>query len=153
MPARPRKPAVAAPEPEVEEPAGRDPELFLTKELTPTQADYVEWLADTLGDLGDLEWERVAFVAVSLYSDFQKSDFNKDRKEERRNARTARVAANGDAEEDDEEPEAPAKPARRGKTAAAAPAAPARPARGGKATATAAPAGKRGRGRPAAEVY
>jgi hypothetical protein len=139
----PRGRAASAPAntPTAEDNGARDLSVYLTKDLTPTMVDYVEWLADTFGKLEKLDADRLAFISVTVYPEFQKSDFNRDRKAQRREARAAAPAPA------DETP-APATTGRRG---------PGRPPkgttggttgrRGAPAPATAA---RRGRGRPAA---
>lgn len=141
---RGRKPA---PEPEPEA-NGEAPDLqrYLTKPLTPTMEDYVEWFEDNVAELRSLSRDlpRILYLGVTLYKQFQESDFNVQQREARRAERASAAP---------EEPE-PAKPARgRGRTAAASTASgngtPAR--RGRKAAETAEPETPARRGRkPAA---
>jgi hypothetical protein len=142
-PTRGRRPAPKPVEPEVEE-EEYDFTDYLTKDHTPTMADYVEWFTANVADPDELESDRLIVLGARLYNIFQKSQFNIDRREARRaergQSRTARAAANGEGEEVEaeeyEEEEAPAKPAaRRGRGKTATPAAatvPARPARKGR---------------------
>jgi hypothetical protein len=137
-----RRAAVA--EPEVEETdEAPDYTAYADKEITATMEDFHEWLEQEVGIKLDL---RSVALGGTLRMEFQKSQFNKDRRAERQ---AARAAGNGAAEE--AEPEAPAKPARRGRQAAAATSAKPGPAKGaGKATAATPGPSRRGGRRPAA---
>jgi hypothetical protein len=159
MPPRGRRPA---PEPEPEQNGEVDLQKYLSKDLTPTMLDYTEWFEENVAPLADLRKDlpRILYLGVTLYSHFQRSDFNVERREERRAERAS-------AREPEPEPAATrsrrAKPAAastepagsngrarsRGKPAAAKPAAkPAATTRGrGKPAAAAKPAAPAGRGR------
>lgn len=137
MPARGRKPAAApAPvEPTVEE---VDYQFYIDKDLTATMRDYVEWFEKNVSKLNKLDEDKILTLGVSLYSHFQKSDFNVDRREARRAEREAAAEAPPEPE-----PAAPARGRGRRAPAATAPAnaAPARsgrPARGRRPAAAAA---------------
>jgi len=112
----------------------RDLSGYKDKDPTAKMVDYHEWLEQELGIKMDL---RSVYVGVTLYPEFQKSDFNKERTAARRAERTA---GNGTP--------APA-------PAAEAPKPRGRPKGGttGKREVPApATAGKRGRGRPKAST-
>jgi hypothetical protein len=142
---RGRKPA---PEPEPEQ-NGEAPDLqrYLTKPLTPTMEDYVEWFETEVAELRSLSRDlpRILYLGVTLYKHFQESEFNQTRRDERRAERASAAPP---------EPE-PAKPARgRGRPAAAStePASTNGARRGRKPAAAAEPATPARRGRkPAAE--
>lgn len=136
---RTRQPAAAPePEPEVTASNGEAPdqdaviERYLTKNLTATQEDFIEWFDDNVTDhvaLGKTDPDRLMILANQTYGMFQQSDFNRDRKAERKAQRESAAAA-----EPEPEPEPVRPAARRGKgRPAAAPEqaapAPARPAR------------------------
>jgi len=127
-----KRTAQAEPEPEAE---GRDLSAYADKEPTVKIQDYHEWLGEQFPDL-DLDLQSV-YLGVTLYPDFQKSDFNRTRTAQRREAR---AQDNGAA---DEAEAAPAKG--RGKAAAA------KPATGGTTGRRGKPAG-RGRGRATADA-
>jgi hypothetical protein len=120
----------AAPAAEVAD-TERDITGYVDKAPTAKMEDYHEWLEAALDTKID---KQSMFLGVTLYPDFQRSEFNRNRTAARREARQA---ANG------AEDEAPApKTARRGRPAAAA--------KEPKAAAAKTP--KRGRGRPAASA-
>lgn len=136
MPPRGRKAAAAevAPEPEVDE---TDPLLkHLTKDLSATMEDYVDWLEQEYPELLKEGWDRIAVFAVYAYPTFQKSDFNIERRSARKAERAASAPA---AEEPEPETEAPARRGRKAAAPAKAAAKPAPPRRGKAAAATAAP--------------
>jgi hypothetical protein len=110
----------------------RDLTGYLDKAPTAKMEDYHEWLEGVLGVEIDKD---SMFLGVTLYPDFQRSNFNRGRTAARREAR---AAGNGETEA-----EAPAKatPAKRGRPPKAAAA---------KATPAKATPAKRGRGRAAA---
>ncbi len=141
MPPRGRRSTAATQEPEVQEPATNgeaDLSGYLDKNLTPTMLDYIEWLTDQVGDLAELDVDRLVALSLYGYPKFQKSDFNRDRKEARREARAA-----ASEPETETEPE-PARPARgRGAAKPATPKPAARPSGDG----TGRPARPAGRGR------
>jgi hypothetical protein len=123
----PRGRQATAPAPATE---ARDISAYKDKAPTAKMVDYHEWLEDQLGVKLDL---RSVYAGVTLYPEFQKSDFNKERTAARRAERTA---GNGTPAP---EPEAP-KPTRGRKPGGTT------GKRGAPAPTT---AGKRGRGRPA----
>jgi hypothetical protein len=144
------RPAQPPAEPEVNESNGEAPDQdaiidrYLTKALTFTQSDFIEWFDANVTDhvaLGKTDPDRLMILANQTYGMFQQSDFNRDRKAERKAEREQAAAA-------ETEPEPTPAPARagarrgRGKPATAATAepagnaAPARPARGRRTAAT-----------------
>lgn len=142
----PKGRAAAVAEPEVtEEEAAPDYTGYADKGPTPTMADFVEWLEIEVygGEFPGTAKEQAAFangvrLGGTLRMEFQKSDFNIERREERR---AERAVATEEEPADETEAVAPAKPARGRATATAKPA----------ATATAKPATRgRGRGKPVA---
>jgi hypothetical protein len=113
----------------------RDLTGYLDKAPTAKMEDYHEWLEGVLGVEIDKD---SMFLGVTLYPDFQRSQFNRGRTAARREAR---AAGNGEAEAETETP-AKATPARRGRPpgkAAAGKATPAKRGRGKAAAGTAAP--------------
>jgi hypothetical protein len=129
---RGRQAPAPAPEPEVEQ---VDFTPYLEKPLSATMADYAVWFRDNVGDPDQIDSDRLLALGSSLYTHFQRSDFNQTRRTERRAAREAEAAP---------EPTAPATGRGRGRgargTAPAAPAAgPGRGRRGRPAAAAAAP--------------
>jgi hypothetical protein len=132
-PAKGRRAATAPPPPAEPEANGQvDFQKYISKDLSPTMADYVEWFEQEVASLDDIPVDKILVLGVSLYGHFQKSDFNIDRREARRANR---------APAPEPEPE-PAKPARggRGRSRAAAP----EP----EPETEPEPAARRGRGRP-----
>lgn len=162
--------AKPAPEPEVEETeeteetGERDYTVYAEKPVTATMEDFAQWLHEEVGDINEMgknDPVRLVALAGTLRMEFQKSDFNRDRREERRAERAAAREAEPEAAEEEAE-EAPAKPAR-GRAAKPAsstskPAAskPATARRAGAKPAASAPAGKpagrRGRAAATAEA-
>jgi hypothetical protein len=144
------KAAAAAAEPEVDEAdveEERDYSVYAEKELTPKMLDFAEWVGENVGDITEMEPERLIALGPTLYHDFQRSDFNKSRTEERRAARVTAAEEKATAKAAKEEPEAaPAKPAGRGRAAGRA--TPAKAA----ATRPAAATPPKRRGRPAASA-
>jgi hypothetical protein len=143
MPPRGRKPN-PKPDPEPEQNGEVDLAKYLTRDLTATMQDYVEWFEENVAPLADLRRDlpRILYLGVTLYSHFQKSDFNVERREERRAERAS-------AREPEPEPAS----ARRGRgKPAAANGTSARGTRGRTAAkpAAAAKPATRGRGKPAA---
>jgi hypothetical protein len=153
----PRKAAVT--EPEVDETdEAPDYTVYADKDITPTMEDFHEWLEQEVGIELDL---RSVALGGTLRMEFQKSQFNKDRRAQRQ---AERAAGNGASENEDEAPtprrgrgkaaaepkdETPA-PARRGRQAAAASSGKTAPSKGaGKASAATPAPSRRGR-RPAA---
>jgi hypothetical protein len=119
----------AAPEPEPEAPANGevDYQKYVDKPFSPTMTDYIEWFEQNVASLDELDVERILVLGVSMYSHFQKSDFNIERREERRSQRATSRAAAEDEPEEAEEAEEEAPRTRRGKAPAKpAPAASAR---------------------------
>jgi hypothetical protein len=115
-----------------------DYQFYIDKDLTATMRDYVEWFEKNVSKLNKLDEDKILTLGVSLYSHFQKSDFNVDRREARRAEREAAAEAPPEPE-----PAAPARGRGRRAPAATAPAnaAPARsgrPARGRRPAAAAA---------------
>jgi len=107
----------AEPEAEVPEENGEvDFQKYLDKNPSPTMLDYVEWMEANVGNLDEIPSDRLIMLGIQLYSHFQKSDFNVERREARR--------AEREAASEPEEPEEPEKPAR-GRGARTAPAKPA----------------------------
>lgn len=126
------KPA-PAPEPEPAEEA-KDYTVYATKQITPIMLGFAEWLRQEVGDIDEMDADRIVSLAGTLRMEYQKSEFC----QEVRDRLKAERAAGTTREEAEEEEEAPARPARRAaKSAAKAPA--------GKPAPTA-----RKRGRPAA---
>jgi hypothetical protein len=134
----PRRAQVAEPEPE-EDLEEKDYTVYADKEITATMVDFHEWLEEVTGAKLDL---RSVALGGTLRMEFQKSDFNRERRAERQ---AERAEGNGAAEEPAEKPAARAG---KGRTASARPAAPAAtPARGRPAkAATTKPATKTRRG-------
>jgi hypothetical protein len=128
----PRKARTAAPEPEVAEQNGGEVDFqkYLTKPLSATMTDYVEWFEANVGNLDKIEVDRILVLGTTMYSHFQRSDFNIERREARRAER----------EEAAPEPEVAA-PARSGRARSTAKATPAKPATATR-TAPKAPAGR-----------
>lgn len=131
MPARAKRAATRAPEPEVEEVEESEinPLLrHLEKDYSPTMSDFVEWFEENVADFADLDPDRILVVGVYAYPYFQRSEFNQERKAERK---AARGAAEPEEEAEEEKParatrtaKAPArKAASNGRTAAAKPSA------------------------------
>jgi len=120
----------ATPEPEA--PANGEVNLqkYVTKDFSPTMADYITWMDEALPGWDKLEVDRILVLGVQAYSDFQKSDFNIQRRAERRAEREQGAA--------DPEPAAPATRTRR----ASAKPAPATTARAGARSGRAAGNGK-----------
>jgi hypothetical protein len=136
-PARGRRAATAPAPPAEPESNGSgevDFQKYISKDLSPTMSDYVEWFEQEVASLDDIPVDKILVLGVSLYGHFQKSDFNIDRREARRATR---------APAPEPEPE-PAKPARGGRGRSRAAAAPA-PEHEPEPEATPA---RRGRGRP-----
>jgi hypothetical protein len=136
----------AAPEPETAAANGEvvDYQKYVDKPFSPTMLDYIEWFEANVANLDKLEVDKILVLGVSMYSHFQKSDFNIERREDRKAEREQTRAS-----EPESEPEpAPATRARRG----AAKPATARSAPRSARSAGKAPAGKpaRARGRAAA---
>jgi hypothetical protein len=110
--------------------------------------DYVDWVIEEVfgGDVKAFENaapSQLIFIGINRYQHFQRSDFNKERKETRRQEREEEKAARAAAKETEEEEEEAPKPARRSRPSSKA--APAKPA-GKPATGT-----RRGRPRKAAD--
>jgi hypothetical protein len=163
----PRRGTAPAPEPEVEEVEAeegeRDYTVYATKPVTATMEDFAQWLHEEVGDINEMganDPVRLVALAGTLRMEFQKSDFNRTRREERRAERAQARAA--EPEEAEEEAPAPAPKPGRGRAAkpvaaatapAGKPAATARRA-GAKPAATAPKAGKPAtrRGAPKAEA-
>jgi hypothetical protein len=142
-----RKPA-AAPEPEVEEtPASTSKldrlEKYLEGNITPTLTDYAEWFGDNVADPDQLDTDRLIALAVTFYSEFQASDFNRERRAARKEQREQRASANGS--DGDEEEAEPAQPRTRGRGARGA----AKPAAGKPAAKAGSKPAQRGRSRAA----
>ena len=132
-----RRAQVAAPEPEEME-EEKDYTVYADKEITATMVDFHEWLEDVTGAKLD---QRSVALGGTLRMEFQKSDFNRERRAERQ---AERAEGNGAAEEPAEKP---AKRAAKGRTASATPAAtPARGRPAKPAAAAAKPAGAKRRG-------
>jgi hypothetical protein len=122
--------------------------IYATKDVTATMEDFAAWLNQEVGDLNKMDAVRIVSLAGTLRMEFQRSDFNVERRETRRTereadaeqAKAAREAAK--AEKASKEPSEPAatKPATRGRAAGGTT---------GKRGAAAAPARGRGRGKPA----
>jgi hypothetical protein len=119
-----------------------DYQKYVDKPFSPTMADYVEWFEQNVASLDDLDVDRILVLGVSMYSHFQKSDFNIDRRDARR-AEREQTRANGDADEDEDEP-----PARTRTRAAKTSAKPAT-ARSGRSGATSGRSAKAPAGKPA----
>jgi hypothetical protein len=138
--------AVAEPEVDETEDGVKDYTIYAEKDPTPTMQDFADWLIEEVGlefksSQHEDEFRTGVRLGGTLRMEFQRSDFNKERKAERR---AARAEENG-ADEVDETEEAPAKPAR-GRQAAKAGAAKAGPTKGAaKAAATTPAAPRRGR--------
>jgi hypothetical protein len=103
-------------DPEPEAPANGEVDLqkYVTKDFSATMADYVTWMDDNVPGWDKMEVDRILVLGVQLYSHFQKSDFNIQRRAERKADR----AQGGSEPEEDEAPaprtrtrKAPAKPA------------------------------------------
>jgi len=132
MPARGRRQA-AAPEPEPQN-GEVDFTTYLDKPFSPTMTGYIQWFEDNVSSLDDLEVDRILVLGSQMYTWYQKSDFNIQRREAARAARQAPA-----------EPEEQTAPARGRRGAGKAPAS--------KAPASKAPAAKgRGRQRAAAST-
>jgi hypothetical protein len=120
-PAKRRTRAAATPAPApAPEPQGNgevDYERYLTKPFSQTMEDYLEWFEDNVASLDELAPDRILVLGISLYGQFQKSEFNQERREQRRAEREAAAP--------EPESEAPAKPARGGRGNRTAPAKPA----------------------------
>jgi hypothetical protein len=133
--------AAAAPATEAVEEAGeKDYTLYAGKPATATMQDFADWLIQE-GAVGEFPSKaaEAAFrdgvrLGGTLRMDFQKSDFNQERRAERQ---AARAQENGASEAAGDGETAPKPKATRGAAKAATPKA-------------GAPAAKRGRGRPAA---
>jgi hypothetical protein len=99
---------------------------YATKAITPTMSDFHEWLNDEVGDLSEMDTERIVALAGTLRMEFQRSQFCKDRRAERQAQRAKPAPAKSTAKTK----AAPAKSAPAKSTAKAAPAksAPAKPA-------------------------
>lgn len=95
----------------------RDLTPYVDKEPTVKLQDYHEWLENVLGIKIDIQ---SMFLGVTLYPDFQRSDFNRNRTAERRAERAAeaeaRSSSNGKSETEDGSPA----PKRRGRPPKAA---------------------------------
>lgn len=128
--AMPKRGAAAAAEVEpeetetVEEAGARDYTVYADKPISATMQDFHDWLMEEVGDLSEMEPARIVALAGTLRMEFQKSEFNQERREERRAAREAAVAA----EPEEAEEEKPAKPVRGAAKATAAEKAAAKPA-------------------------
>jgi hypothetical protein len=134
----------ADPEPEASANGEVDLQKYVTKDFSPTMADYVTWMDEVMPGWDKLEVDRILVLGVQLYSHFQKSDFNIDQREARRAER-----AQGGADAEDGE-EAPARGRTRKSAAAPAKPAPARSGRSGGGSghaATAKPANAKPSGR------
>jgi hypothetical protein len=134
MPPRGKRAAAAVvEEPEVEEVEGNPFDHHLTKDLSPTMADYGDWFHENVTDideLGKTDPGRLLALGSTLYPHFQKSPLNQERRAARKTERAAAAPA-------EEAEEAPAPRKGRGattKTAAAATPKPG-PRRGGRAAA------------------
>jgi hypothetical protein len=115
----PKRTRAAAPEPEVAEANGDavDFKKYLTKPISPTMSDFAEWMDQEVPGWDKVEVDRILVIGVTLYSHFQKSQFNIDRREARRAEREAAAP----------EPE-PAAPARSGRGRSRTAPAPSKPA-------------------------
>ena len=145
----------AAPEPEtVPENGEVDYQKYVDKPFSPTMLDYIEWFEANVANLDKLEVDKILVLGVSMYSHFQKSDFNIDRREARKAEREQTRGAATEDEDEDEPPartrtrKAPAKPAtgrsgRSGATSGRA-AGNGKPARSGRRATAAAGAAKGG---------
>lgn len=147
----PRGRAAATAEVEETEVEAAEPDytVYATKPLTPTMLDYAEWVGDNVGDIAEMEPERLIALGPTLYHQFQASDFNKERKEVRRAERAEEVAAKAAAKEEETEEEEAPKPKPRGRAAATTSTSSVAkaPARGKAAASAPAKAPARGRGR------
>lgn len=102
----------AAPEPETQAANGEvDFQKLIDKPLSATMEDYVTWFEDNVASLDELDVDKILTLGVSLYSKFQKSDFNISQRE----ARAADREATRQTDEDEPEP---AKATRTRRTAA-----------------------------------
>jgi hypothetical protein len=122
----------------------RDYTVYADKAITASMQDFHDWLNEEVGDLSEMDTVRIVALAGTLRMEFQKSDFNQERRSERKAAREAAAAAEPEteAEADPEESETPAKPTRKAATPKAT---------ADKASATKTPASRRGAARkPAA---
>lgn len=108
----------AAPEPETVAANGEvDYQKYVDKPFSATMEDYLTWFEDNVASLDDLDVDRILVLGVSMYSHFQKSDFNV----QQRKARQAEREETRAAADEDEDPE-PAKPATRTRRSSAKPA-------------------------------
>ena len=124
----------------------KDFTIYMTKPITAKMIDFATWLRENVGDIDNLDVDRIVALGPTLYHDFQASDFNKEqtaiRRQERAEAAPAAAAPAGTALKRGRAAAAPAPAApvtRRGRAAVApvvAPA-PAAPKRRGRAAATA----------------
>lgn len=105
MPPRKTRQTAPAPEETASQNGEVDFQKYVEKNLTATMEDYVEWFEANVASLDDLPVDKILTLGVSLYSHFQRSDFNVERREARR---AEREATRQDAE-DEPEPARPAK--------------------------------------------
>jgi len=110
-PKRTRNTRQADPEPEAPANGEVDLQKYVTKDFSATMADYVTWMDENVPGWDKMEVDRILVLGVQLYSHFQKSDFNIERRAERRAERDQGAA----------EPE-PAAPATRTRSTRAKPA-------------------------------
>jgi hypothetical protein len=131
MPPKRNRSRQADPEPETASQNGEvDFQKYVQKPFSPTMTDYVEWFEQNVASLDELEVDRILVLGVTMYSHFQKSDFNIQRREARRADREQTRAT----DEDEEAPEPQTRTRGRAKSAKPAPAATARSgARSGRA--------------------
>lgn len=128
------KAATAVAEPEVEETAeqetAKDYTVYAEKEPTATMEDFADWLLEVVGLEFGTQKETAAFrkgvqLGGTLRMEFQRSEFNIERREQRRLERAAAAAAEPEA---NGAAPAPVKPTRGKPAAAAKPATAAKPA-------------------------
>jgi hypothetical protein len=141
MPPRKGSTKTRQPAPETAEANGEvvDYQKYVDKPFSPTMTDYIEWFEANVANLDTLEVDKILVLGVSMYSHFQKSEFNIERREDRKAEREQTRASEPESEP---EPE----PATRTRRGSAKPAA-ARSAPRGARSAAKAPAGKPARAR------
>jgi hypothetical protein len=146
MPPKRTRTRQADPEPETASQNGEvDYQKYAEKAFSPTMTDYIAWMDEILPGWDKMEVDRILVLGVSMYSHFQKSEFNQAQRKARKATREQTRAT----DEDETETEPATRTRGRAKAAKPAPAATARsggrparaaakaPAKSGRARATA----------------
>jgi hypothetical protein len=82
---------------ETNEDGTRDYTVYADKPVTAAMADFHEWLNAEVGDLAEMDTERIVSLAGTLRMDFQRSEFNIERRAQRQAEREEARQAAADA--------------------------------------------------------